>query len=153
MKNVLYYTHVFNISQRSDMTMILPLRSYRNHIDALWEQVTAQLLEQDFYNQYYAHLKGETKMQFNMAGIDPKDISLKIDPVKSALVVYVKDKVHATCALKQRYNSAAPPKIKSSLKFGLLLVDIEYSTQTPETSLIDIPISEGKNGEKQFLQE
>jgi hypothetical protein len=88
-----------------------------------------------------------------MAGTDPKDISLKIDPVKSALVVYVKDKVHATCALKQRYNGANPPKIKSSLKFGLLLVDIEYSAETPQSSLIEVPISEEGETGKQFLQE
>lgn len=136
---------------------MLAFRSYRNQIDALWEQAISELVKHEqalwLQNNFYAHLKGETKMQFNVAGIDPKDISLKIDPVKSALVVYVKDKVHATCSLKQRYNSANPPKIKSSLKFGLLLVDIEYSTETPQTSLIDVPISEGNETGKQFLQE
>lgn len=136
---------------------MLAFRSYRNQIDALWEQVIAELVKHEqaqcLHHNYHAHFKGETKMQFNVAGIDPKDISLKIDPVKSALVVYVKDKVHATCSLKQKYSPTNPPKIKSSLKFGLLLVDIEYSTETPQTSLIDVPISEGNENGKQFLQE
>lgn len=89
------------------------------------------------------------KFEINMAGTDPKRVSVKINPNTNQLIVYLDDNVYKAFNLTNKHDSTT----KTSTKWlhGLLTIEVSHSGLPVAKDLIEVPI--GDHDGKQFLQE
>lgn len=115
-----------------------------NLFDRFFDGLNNQIAQQNIVHREVRD-DGSTAIEYNLAGYEPEQVSVKVDTAQGQLIVSAKDerenkrKSFSTVLTLSAYTS--PEDITTSYKNGILEIVVAPLEKRKEESLVEIPIS------------